>query len=208
MGLYESIAKLDHALAIARVSSTVMPLRIATGPVFGEKCVLFADESFGLLALLSSSVHSTWAVRYTSTMRTDINYAPSDVFLTLPRPRSTSLMEQLGERLDTERRALMLSRSWGLTTTYNHVHDPSEHDPAVVALRELHTEIDQAVFDAYGWDDLDPQVGHHPTKLGVRWTVSPRVRFEILDRLLAENHRRYAIENGLPLPEPITPSHP
>jgi hypothetical protein len=46
------------------------------------------------------------------------------------------------------------------------------------------------VLAAYGWDDLDPQVGHHPTKIGTRWTVSPRARFELLDRLLLENHRR------------------
>ena len=46
------------------------------------------------------------------------------------------------------------------------------------------------MLDAYGWDDLDPEVGHHCTKIGVRWTVSPKARFELLDRLLVENHRR------------------
>ena len=52
------------------------------------------------------------------------------------------------------------------------------------------------MFAAYGWDDLDPEVGHHRTKIRMRWTVSPAVRFEILNRLLAENHRRQAIETG------------
>ncbi len=86
----------------------------------------------------------------------------------------------------------MLSRSWGLTTTYNHVHDPAERDPEVLALRELHAEIDHAVMDAYGWD-LDLEIGHYPTKIGTRWTVSPRARFELLDLLLEENHRRAAL---------------
>ena len=45
---------------------------------------------------------------------------------------------------------------------------------------------------AYGWDDLDLKIGHHPTKIGIRWTVSKEARFELLDRLLEENHRRYA----------------
>jgi hypothetical protein len=150
---------------------------------------VFALDSLADLAVLSSSVHSTWVIRYTSTMRRDIRYAPSDVFATLPRPDPTPDLERLGERLDTERRALMLGRGWGLTTTYNHVHDPADRDPAVVALRELHAEIDHAVLTAHGWD-LDPEIGHHRTKIGTRWTVSPVARFALLDLLLAENHRR------------------
>lgn len=60
-------------------------------------------------------------------------------------------------------------------------------------LREVHTAIDHAVLDTYGWD-LDPEIGHHATKIGTRWTVSPRARFELLDLLLEENHRRHAEE--------------
>jgi len=101
-------------------------------------------------------------------------------------------LDRLGLRLNTERRALMLDRAWGLTTTYNHVHDPADRDPAVVAIRDLHSMIDQAVMDAYGWK-LDLEIGHHSTKIGTRWTVSPRARFELLDLLLEENHRRAAL---------------
>ena len=39
--------------------------------------------------------------------------------------------------------------------------------PAVVNLREIHSAIDHAVLGAYGWD-LDPEIGHHPTKIGTR----------------------------------------
>jgi predicted TIM-barrel fold metal-dependent hydrolase len=52
-----------------------------------------------------------------------------------------------------------------------------------VRLREIHEAIDYAVLEAYGWD-LDPQIGHHRTKIGTRWTVSPEARFELLDLLL------------------------
>jgi len=187
--LYRAVAGLDHVLAISLVGSAVMPVRVPTGPVFAHKCAVFALDDFASLAALSSSVHTTWVVRFTSTMRTDVNYSPSDVFLTLPRPRPTPTLQRLGRRLDDERRELMLSRSWGLTTTYNHVHDPADRDPAVVALRDLHTEIDEAVLASYGWN-LDLEIDHHPTKIGTRWTVSPRARFELLDLLLEENHRR------------------
>ncbi len=196
VALYQAIAGLNHVLAISRVGNALLPVRVPTGPVFSEASVVFAMDDLASLAFLSSSVHSTWTIRYTSTMRTDIRYAPSDVFLTLPRPRSTSELEALGQRLDNERRALMLGRSWGLTTTYNHVHDPIDRDPEIANLRDIHAAIDRAVFDAYRWTELDPEVGHHKTKIGTRWTVSPGVRFEILDRLLAENHRRHNAESG------------
>jgi hypothetical protein len=194
--LYETIAGLDHVLVIAQTSNTLQPVRLRTGPVFSHMCVVFAFEDSAHLAVLGSSVHVSWVVRYAATMRTDVRYIPTDVFVTFPRPSATDGLESLGRTLDTERRELMLSRSWGLTMTYNHVHDPTDTDPAVVRLRDIHAAIDRAVFDAYGWTDLDPHIGHHPTKIGTRWTVSPEVRFEILDRLLAENHRRHAAEFG------------
>lgn len=192
--MYEAISGLDHLLALSRGSNAVLPVRVPTGPVFSEATVVFALKDFASLAVFSSSLHSTWVIRYTSTMRTDIRYAPFDVFLTLPRPKPTRELHALGRRLDSERRELMLSRGWGLTTTYNRVHRPTDRDPAVQALRELHEAIDHAVLTAYGWDDLDPQHGHHPTKIGTRWTVSPAARFELLDLLLEENHRRRAAE--------------
>jgi len=188
-GLYRAIADLEHVLALTRVSNALMPVRAPTGSVFSSDCVVFPFPHFADLAVLSSAVHAAWTVRYTSTLGAGLRYAPSDVFLTLPRPEPTPGLHGLGRRLDSERRALMLSRSWGLTTTYNHVHDPADRDPDVFALRELHAEIDQAVMDAYGWD-LHLEIGHHPTKIGTRWTVSPRARFELLDLLLEENHRR------------------
>jgi hypothetical protein len=193
--LYEAIDGLDHVLAISLVSNAVMPVRIPTGQVFAHKCAIFALDDFSSLATLSSSIHSAWVIRYTSTMRTDINYSPSDVFLTLPRPQPTAELEALGRQLDSGRRELMLSRGWGLTRTYNRVHDPDCHDQAVRVLRDLHVEIDNAVMRAYGWSDLDLKIWFHPTKIGIRWTVSKEARFELLDRLLEENHRRYKLEN-------------
>jgi hypothetical protein len=194
--MYEAISGLDQILSLAQVSNTLMPVRVPTGPVFDQKCVVIAFNDFANLAVLSSSMHSTWVIRYTSTMRTDTNYAPSDVFLTLPRPQATAELRILGRDLDETRRNLMLSRAWGLTSTYNRVHDPDCHDPAIRQLREIHEQIDEAVMRAYGWDDLDLKIGHHPTKIGIRWTVAKEARFELLDLLLEENHRRHAEENS------------
>ncbi len=102
--LYKAIADLDKVLAISLVGNLLLPVRVPTGQVFSHACGVFALTDFASLAVLSSSAHQTWVIRYTSTMRTDIRYAPSDVFLTLPRPDATPTLHTLGEALDVERR--------------------------------------------------------------------------------------------------------
>jgi hypothetical protein len=188
--LQAAIDELDRVLAISRVGNVLLPVRVPSDVVFSEACVVFALDDYASLALLSSSTHQVWVIRYTSTLETRIRYALSDVFLTFPRPEATPELHELGETIDAERREVMLERATGLTKLYNQVHDPAVIDPAIVRLREVHKEIDLAVLRAYGWTDLDPEIGHHLTKIGTRWTFSPRARFEVLDRLLVENHRR------------------
>jgi hypothetical protein len=113
----------------------------------------------------------------------------------------------------------MLSLWLGLTDIYNLFHT-RDLTPAQVAkvskksieeseagyqgileLRRLHRQLDQAIRDAYGWPDLD--LGHDfvevetlPENDRVRYTLSPTARKEVLKRLLAENHRRAALETA------------
>jgi hypothetical protein len=93
----------------------------------------------------------------------------------------------------------MLARNAGLTATYNLVHDPDCTDSDIVALRELHREIDQAALDAYGWTDLAPVHDHIETRQGMRWSIDPLTRQEMLDRLLELNQQRYAVEQSSPM---------
>ena len=65
----KAIAGLDEVLVIAQVSKTVMPVRVPTGQVFSHKLVVFATDSFADQAVLSSSLHQMWAIKYSSTMR-------------------------------------------------------------------------------------------------------------------------------------------
>ncbi|MGH3247322.1 MAG: Eco57I restriction-modification methylase domain-containing protein, partial [Trebonia sp.] len=129
--LYQAIESLNHVLAFAQVSNTIVPVRIPTGQVFDQKCVVMAFEDLANLALLSSSIHTTWVMRYTATLETRFSYSPTDVFLTFPRPQLPADLVSLGKQLDAARRNLMLSRAWGLTKTYNRVHDPDVHEPAI-----------------------------------------------------------------------------
>lgn len=194
--LYKRISGMREVLAIARVSKTVLPVRVATGGVASEATVVFAYEDGAHLALLSSAFHYCWAVTRASTMRTDLRYTPSDVFETFPQSAMSSGMDAAGEALDAHRKPLMLSRQLGLTALYNLVHRERERDPAIQRLRQIHVEIDEATAAAYGWDDLNLDHGFHDTAQGVRFTISPAARREVLRRLLELNHQRHAEEEA------------
>ena len=88
----------------------------------------------------------------------------------------------------------MLERQEGLTKTYNRFHDPQEMAGDIAQLRTLHKDMDEAVARAYGWDDIALEHGFHETKQGLRYTLSEEARREVLSRLLALNHERYAEE--------------
>src|SRR5664279_1389871 len=118
-GLYAAIEGLPHVLAITRVSKVVLPVRMQTGQVFSDACVVFATEDLADLALLSSAPHYWWAISHASTLETRIRYTPSDVFETLPRPIASVRTQAAGKALERDRRAFMMGRRLGLTKTYN-----------------------------------------------------------------------------------------
>nr|WP_240898473.1 DNA methyltransferase [Agromyces luteolus] len=193
--LRRAVKDFDDVLAIARVSKTVMPVRVANGGVFHEKLVVFGDRSYAFQAIVSSSTHQLWTIKYGTTMRVDATYTPERCFETLPRPAATSKLSTVGKRLHGERREIMLRRQFGLTALYNLVNSPTvQGDADVDLIRSIHVQIDEAVMEAYGWTDIPLEHGFHTYRQMERWTVSPAARVEILDRLLEENHRRAAIE--------------
>ncbi len=199
--LRKAIAKYSEVLAIGLVSKIVMPVRVPTGQIFSHKIGIFASDSFGLQAVLSSSIHWTWAVKYGSSLGATVNYSASDVFDTFPLPEITERLVDSGRLLDDERRAIMLRRSLGMTKLYNLVNDPEiadDSDGDVARMRAIHSEIDAAVMDAYGWSDVVLCDGFYTYRQLARWTVSPAARGEVLDRLLEENHRRAAAESVPP----------
>jgi hypothetical protein len=106
-------------------------------------------------------------------MKDDLRYTPSDCFETFPFPTAIldsatkdpahdttrQVLEAIGERYHQFRAELMVSNNEGLTSTYNRFHDPAETNPDHLELRRLHGEMDQAVLEAYGWNDVPTACG-------------------------------------------------
>jgi hypothetical protein len=217
-----AIAGLDRVLVFAQTTRTQMPLLVPARQVLSHMLVVIATGDTGRLAFHSSDFQFWWTVSYGSTLETRLRYIPSDCFETLARPRSTPRLEQAGAELDTFRRGVMERRRIGLTPLYNLVHDPAAIDEDVDRLRRVHQEIDLAVAEAYAldeereaaiaesedrmalgrlprWREIELAHGFHETRQGLRFTVSPDARTDMLDKLLALNHYRHEqeVEQGL-----------
>jgi hypothetical protein len=104
----------------------------------------------------------------------------------------------------------MVERGQGLTKTYNRFHDRAERSEDIRKLRDLHAEMDRAVLQAYGWDDLaeraepafldetdEPEFAYQGRLF---WPSG--FRDEVLARLLELNVERHAEEVRLGLVTP------
>lgn len=197
--LYATIAQMERVIVFAQTSKTVQPAFVRRGTVCSHSIVVIADESTPVLSLLASTIHRCWVDEHAATLKGDQRYIPSDCFETFPFPPSLDSLEDIGGRYHEHRRAIMTARKEGLTKTYNRFHNPEGRAEDIATLRALHVEMDRAVADAYGWNDLALGHGFHTTKQGVRYTISEAARREVLARLLKLNHARYAeeVEAGL-----------
>jgi hypothetical protein len=153
------LSGLESCVAIASVSRTAGFVLLPTRYIFSHKIVLFAFGTFQRFAVLQSRVHELWIRLFSSTLKDDLNYSPSDCFEPFPFPEildSDTILEGTGAAYHQFRADLMARSNEGLTKTYNRFHDPDERSHDILKLRELHAAMDRAILDAYGWTDLKP----------------------------------------------------
>ena len=221
-GLYKGIEELPACFAAAATTKYFNVSRLPASCVFLNTIYVFTSDRWDVYSVLQSSICDIWTRKYSGALGATLRYSPSDCFDTFPFPqylwKTANLnLATLGERYHEHRRALMKSLWLGLTDIYNlfHTRDLTPAEVARVSkkslleagagyqglleLRRLHRELDLAIRDAYGWTDLD--LGHDfvevetlPENDRVRYTISPTARKEVLKRLLAENHRRAALQ--------------
>ena len=190
----------NRVCVLTRVSKTLAFANVPNESIFADTTIVFTKKERTTFAVLSSCFHLVFAWKYSSRMKTDLRYAPNDCYKTFPFPLSPfPQLESLGEQFDAHRRKIMLSRQIGLTALYNLFHNPSETDTELEVMRRLQREIDVAVRDSYGWQDIDldhgfHEVGYLPANDNVRYTISEPARIEILKRLAALNRQRWEEE--------------
>ena len=221
VGLYNGIRGRPRCFVAARTTKHLNFSALPTNYIFSDALYVFTTDRWDLYAVVQSTIHEIWARKYSGSLETRLRYSPSDCFETFPFPAgqwqtANPSLVAIGERYHEHRRALMRSLWLGLTDIYNLFHDPdltpdlvakvskkspdqarAGHD-GLLELRRLHVQLDTAIRDAYGWQDLP--LGHDlvgvetlPENDRTRYTISPQARKELLQRLLAENHHRAAL---------------
>ena len=216
--LYTKIRELPRCFVAARTTKHLSFSAVPTDYVYSDALYVLTTDRWDLFAVAQSTLHEVWARKYSGSLKQDLRYSPSNCFATFSLPAglwqtSDSGLAELGECYHAHRKALMLSVWLGLTKIYNLFHTPnlspemvaqvSKKDAAtasvgyeaLIELRRLLVQMDLAVRDAYGWQDLDLEHGYHevetlPDNDRVRYTISPAARREVLKRLLIENHTR------------------
>lgn len=176
--------------------------------VFSHGLAAFAIQGHAAFCSLQAYPHELWARFFGSSLGDALRYTPSDCFETFPFPQNWQTdpaLEATGQTYYDFRAALMVQNNEGLTKTYNRFHDPSERDPDILRLRELHAAMDRAVLDAYGWTDvptdcdffLDYEIDEETwgdKKKPYRYRWPDGTRDEVLARLLELNQKRYQAE--------------
>lgn len=212
--LWKALDGLGRCLAIARVTSHCGFVWQPMNLVFSDQVVVFTVDKDAFFTVMQSRVHEVWARFFASSLEDRLRYTPSDCFETFPFPdgwETNPELEALGARYHADRAAWMVANNLGLTKFYNAFHDPECDDAGVLALRDLHADMDRAVLRAYGWSDLAdglttafvldhddgaaegdaparPTAKKRPWRL--RWPEA--TRDEVLGRLLALNAARAA----------------
>lgn len=183
-----------------------------------DKLIAIATEDAGWLGILSSRVHVAWALVTGSRLGVgnDPVYNKTSCFEAFPFPDISQLVGlaqkicDFGNQLDAHRKRQQAQHTdLTLTGMYNVLEklrsgevlsskDKTIHEQGLVSvLRELHDELDRAVFSAYGWDDLADKLVGLPgatTPLPDKSEAQAEAEEELLRRLVALNAERAAEE--------------
>ncbi|MCH7227856.1 class I SAM-dependent DNA methyltransferase [Haloferula sp. A504] len=191
-----------------------------------NKLIAIASDDPFNLGVLSSLIHVAWALQTGGRLGVgnDPVYVKTRCFETFPFPALDEgplkqRIRDLGEKLDAHRKARQAAHpELTLTGLYNVLEklrtgtsltdkERKIHDQGLVTiLKQIHDELDEAVLEAYGWQDFgrcDTPVAHAPVQPHDRSVVPPladrlaagdeaaqQLGQELLKRLVALNHER------------------
>ncbi|WP_018627076.1 Eco57I restriction-modification methylase domain-containing protein [Niabella aurantiaca] len=127
--LYRSISQLDQVMVVARISKTLAMCFVDRNTVFADALVVFNNEQFSIFGVMQSTLHNIWAWKYCTTMKSDLNYTPGNVFETFPflqfHNQEDPVLMQISTQYYNFRKKLLQDTQIGLTKAYNLVHDDS-----------------------------------------------------------------------------------
>lgn len=179
-----------------------------------DKLIAIATDKAQWLGVLSSRIHVLWAIAAGATLEDRPVYNKNSCFDAFPFPvlndTQTAQLSDLAANIDAHRRRQQAEHP-NLTVTgmYNVLEklrsgeeltakEKTIHQQGLVSLlRELHDNLDQAVFETYGWPDLADKLVGCPgatTPLPDKLAAQAEAEEKLLMRLVDLNKQRAAEE--------------
>jgi hypothetical protein len=121
--LYATISELDQVMVVARISKTLAMCFVPQKTVFADALVIFSDNKSSFFGILQSTIHSIWAWKYCTTMKSDLNYTPGNVFDTFPFPNMMEDIEDISIQYYNFRDFILKSLNIGLTKMNNLINN-------------------------------------------------------------------------------------
>ena len=207
--LYSSVSNLERVIAVSRVTEHAGFAFLPNETIFSDGLCLISQDTYSAFCSVQSRPHEIWSRFFGASREDRLLYTPSDAFETFPFPinwERRSDLESVGREYYECRSSSMIQSNEGMTKTYNRFHDPYESSFEIEKLRRLHSKMDRAVLDAYGWTDIptdceflldypiDEETWSPRKKKPYRYRWPDEVRDEVLARLLELNAERAAEE--------------
>ena len=175
--------------------------------------VMALNDTF-VQGVLSSRLHITWTLAAGGTLEDRPRYNNSVCFETFPFAEASEaqkiIIRNFAGRIDSHRKRQQADHpKLTLTNMYNVLEKLRHEEPLtgkekevhqqglIAILKELHDDLDRAVFNAYGWDDLAEKLVGKPgatTPLPDKSEEQAQAEEELLSRLVALNSERVAEE--------------
>ena len=165
--LRTALAGLPRFMATLETSTHKPFVFLDSAVVPDHKLYAIACTDAWVLGVLSSRPHQVWALAAGGTLEDRPTWTNGTCFLPFPFPDTSheqqAHIRDIAERLDAHRKARQAQhRDLSLTGMYNVLQklrsgdltakDKIIHDQGLCSiLKQLHDELDAAVFDAYGW---------------------------------------------------------
>lgn len=212
--LRASLTNLSHYIVTPMTAKHRVFLYLPGEALPDQGLISIALNDLFFLGVLSSRLHIFWALSQGGTLENRPRYNQTRCFETFPFPEAKEVQQNrirnLAKQINAHRKRQQEQHP-GLTFTgiYNVLEKLRKKEPLtekdmtinerglVSVLRQLHDELDNAVFDAYGWGDLGKQLVGRPGAT-TPWPDKPdelaRAEEELLQRLVDLNTQRAAEE--------------
>ncbi len=151
--LYKDLRTVNSALVISRVTKTHAPTFLSKNLVFSDALLVVISDSYDFYCNLQSSIHDNWAWQYSSRLKSDRRYSPSDAYGTYPflSKIDKSIKEKLeitGKSYHNFRNRLSSILQIGLTKIYNAFHAPEIKTG--IKTQDLEDKTNKEITKKYG----------------------------------------------------------